>query len=317
MGRFKPFVVIIIVAGLLVSSVHGQNYRDQKKLIRLKPNNLMVLGQILTPSGETLSGATVSLFDPPAAKILETIPVDDLGEYMFILEKGKTFGLIVEKEGFFPYYTQFTVPAEPEEEWDNPIQLPLGLQNRYRLIYPPRSTGPSNPEVLEELLNSVSSFESLLVWIPGDPDSVFPLRVSRIKNSFSEAGIEPHRLYIGDTPGSPDQFIHLELINDHSLDVQEDHLNQDDISDTEDDPEGGSISPEKWTLQFVASKKKLQASGLKGITSYKVFEGKDGFYRYTYGIYNSREEANSGKAYLKEKGFDQSFAKKIEDLQKL
>jgi len=317
MGHSKPVIIIIVLLGLLSVSVQGQNYRDQKKLIRLKPNNLLVFGQILTPAGESITGATVSLFDPHGAKILETIPVDDHGEYLFTLEKGKFFGLIIEKEGFFPYYSQFSVPTDLEEEWENEIQLPDGLKNTFKLIYSPKSTGPTNPEVLEELITTLTNFSDLLVWIPDETDSVFPLRVSRIKNSFIETGIESHRLYTGGIPGSPDQFIRLVLFVDNSLAEVVGEDIQDDVSLEEDLPAHDPVSADKWTLQFIASKNELQTSGLKGISNYKVYHGKDGYYRYTYGIYSSKEEANSGKAYLKEKGFNQSFAKKIEELQKL
>jgi len=291
--------------------MQGQNYRDQKKLIRLKPNNLLVFGKVLIPSGESISSATVSLFDPSALKIIETIPVDDLGEYLFILEKEKTFGLIIEKEGFFPFYSQFTVPTNFDEEWENLVQLPDGLQNRYKLFYPSRSTTPANTEVLDELLSTLSGFNNLMVWIPDEEDSIFPLRLSRIKDSFLKAGIELHRLFVGSAPGNIDQFIHLQLISESPLDDQGGGISQ------EEKPSLHPLTTDKWTLQFVASKNMLQQSDLKGISDFKLFKGKDGYYRYTYGTYNSKEEADTGKAYLMGKGFNQTFAKKIEDLQKL
>ncbi len=312
MGHFnKTIIIIIILLGFLASVVQGQNYRDQKKLIRLKPNNLLVFGQILTPSDEPISGASISLFDPPGAKIIETIPVDDLGEFLFTLEKGKTFGLIIEKEGFFPYYSQFTVPTDLEEEWEKSIQLPDGLQNRYKLLFPFKSNDPANPEIINEIANTLSGFSKLEVWIPEEIDSLFPLRINRIKNILLEAGIESHRLYIGIPPGNADQVIHLQMISENTLD------DQNDTAGTEENTSEDPVTPDKWTLQFVASKNKLQSSSLKGIINYKVFHGKDGFYRYTYGIYNSKKESEAGKALLKSKGFSQPFAKKIEDLQKL
>ena len=312
MCLLKKFPLItILLLGFFVSSAAGQNYRDQKKLIRLKPNNIMVFGKISDPSGKPVLGATVSLFDPQGAKIIEIIPADDLGEYLFTLEKGKNFGLIIEKEGFFPYYSQFTVPQNPEQEWENNIQLPDGLRNRYTLVYPPGSNEPSNYEALEEVINAMTEFSGLLTWIPDSRDSIFALRTNRIKNKIIEAEIELSRLFVGTPPGSADQFIRLQLINSDSGEGATDEPALKAETNRE------MLSPDKWTLQFVASRTKLNDSELKGISDYHVFEGKDGYYRYTYGIYNSMEEANNGVAYLKGKGFSQSFAKKIDSLQKL
>lgn len=317
MGRcYKPIIIVSFLLSIFIISAQGQNYRDQKKLIRLKPNNLLVFGQILEASGETISGgATVTLFDPPGAKMVETIPVDDLGEYLFILEKGKTYGLIVEKEGCFPFYSQFVVPTDEEEEWEWPIQLPDQLQNRYELKYPPMATGPSNPETLDSLVTFLSQFSNIQVWIPELSDSIFPLRTSRIKSKFIDAGIESFRIHVGPTPGSADQFVILEFINDNTGVSIEGDPTDEDISeyDSPDDP----LPPGKWTLQFLASRRELQSSDLKGIKEFRMFEGKDGYYRYTYGVYDSKEKAQAGQSYLRSKGFSQSMVKKIEDLQKL
>ena len=60
----------------------------------------MVFGKINDYTGEKLSGANVSLFDPIILSTIETIPVDDRGEYLFTIEKGKKIGFLVEKKGY-------------------------------------------------------------------------------------------------------------------------------------------------------------------------------------------------------------------------
>ncbi len=307
----KPIIILLAFFCFMAVTVHGQNYRDQKKLIRLKPNNILVFGQILASSGEAINDATISLFDPPGAKILETIPVDDLGEYLFTLEMGKSFGLIIEKDGFFPYYTQFIVPTNLEEEWEYAIQLPKGLINRVELSYNYGSVIPSNQDILEELISTLSSFTDLSVWVPEEPDSIFQLRIAELRNIFLEAGVESYRLFTGESPTDPERFIQLS-INSEKKTEGNDSFETDEITDNTPD-----LSPNKWTLQFIASKKELPNSDLKGLDDFKLFRGKDGYFRYTYGVYNSKEEADAGKAFLKNKGFGQAFAKKIEDLQKL
>ncbi len=312
MGRSKKSIIFLLVLiGFMSITVHGQNYRDQKKLIRLKPNNILVFGQILDPSGEVINNASISLLDPQRAKILETIPVDDLGEYLFTLEKGKSFGLILEKEGLFPYYTQFIVPTNLEEEWEYTIQLPEGLINNIELSYNYDSDIPSNQKALEDLINTLSNFKDLSVWVPEEPDSIFQLRIAELRNTFLEAGIESYRLFTGESPSDPERLIKLRINSEKKPEGSE--LTETDkiISNKP------IISPNKWTLQFVASKKELPESDLKGLGDFKLFRGKDGYFRYTYGVYDSKEDAESGKAFLKKKGFGQAFAKKIEDLQKL
>lgn len=320
MGRSSKLIVILFfLVSALAGSVHGQNYRDQKKLIRLKPNNLLVFGQVNTHSGNPLTGASISLFDPSIAKVVETIPVDDLGEYLFTLEKGRTFGLIIEKEGLFPYYTKFTVPLDLVEEWEHPINLPDGLKNRYELYYSNRLGAPSNEDELEELLNALSKYQDLLIWIPEESDSDFPSRYNSIRDIFSEAGIETYRIIAGPPPDDMNQFISLRLINEY---LPADTLVNENIEERTDKNPDDSVSEplssaEEWTLQFIASKNKLSDSALKGLKDFKIFVGKDGYFRYTFGNYKSKEEADKGKVFLKSKGFNQAFAKKIEDLQKL
>ena len=312
----KYFFILLILFSVISVNIYGQNYRDQRKLIRLKPNKLMVFGQIQTPSEEVLTDANISLFDPSSSKIIETIPLDDLGEYFFTLEKGKTFGFIIEKEGLFPYYTQFLVPFDTDKEWDNSIKLPEGLVNTYTLQYEYGAESPSNIEELESLTNTLSAFNDLSMWVLENSDAIFQNRMDSLKSILYEAGIESYRLLIGPPPNDPDRYIRIRIISNDAP-VNND-LNEPEATEEMDDKEEEpAISPNKWTLQFIASKNKLSAKDLKGVEDYKLFKGNDGYFRYTYGVYDSKEDSNTGKSYLRNKGFNQAFAKKIFDLKKL
>lgn len=314
----RIFILLFLVAFISVN-IYGQNYRDQRKLIRLKPNSLLVFGQIETPAEESLTGATISLFNPSSAKIIETIPVDDLGEYLFTLEKGRTFGLIIEKDGLFPYYTQFIVPVDIEKEWEKSIKLPDGLINTYALNYEYGATNPSNTEELENLTSSLVRFNDLSVWVQEDSVAIFQNRIDNLKSIFSEAGIDSYRLLIGAPPTDPDRYIRLRIIGSAAPANNEIIESETEASEEEavEDEEKPAVSPDKWTLQFIASKNELTGKDLKSVEDYKLFKGKDGYYRYTYGIYDSKEDSQAGKSYLRNKGFNQAFAKKIADLQKL
>jgi len=47
------------------------------------------------------------------------------------------------------------------------------------------------------------------------------------------------------------------------------------------------------------------------------FRGKDGFYRYTYGSFQTKEEANRKLQLVKNKGFKKPFAKTVGSIKKL
>ena len=63
--------------------------------------------------------------------------------------------------------------------------------------------------------------------------------------------------------------------------------------------------------------RELSKGELKNLESTRMFKGKDGYYRYTYGVFNSRQEANQAIPILRNKGFSQAFPKLIGNLKKL
>ena len=79
----------------------------------------------------------------------------------------------------------------------------------------------------------------------------------------------------------------------------------------------GGYTDETWTIQITASKKSIDTKTFTGLKPVLEFKGKDGFYRYTYGTFNSRDEAAARISFVRQKGYKQAFAKTIGSIRKL
>ncbi|MEA1878300.1 MAG: SPOR domain-containing protein [Bacteroidota bacterium] len=307
--RFFLFTLLASICLMLPDSTQSQNYRDQMKLIRLKPNNVMVFGKINDYTGEKLSGANVSLFDPIILSTIETIPVDDQGEYLFTIEKGKKIGFLVEKKGYFPYYHELTISLVADNELEYNLHLPDGIRKTYSLIYTLEGNIPSNNSLLEELISLLINQTGLSIWMPVQENPLGKSRITFLDSLFLARGIEGYRLLSGSLPGDTDQVVELNFMTDPEAKEADASVFEGNSTVSGKD--------DKWTLQFSASRSELSARDLKNLKDTRMFKGKDGYYRYTYGVFNSRQEANQAISFLRDKGFSQAFPKLIGNLKKL
>ncbi|MCD6347205.1 MAG: SPOR domain-containing protein [Bacteroidales bacterium] len=269
----------------------------------------MIYGKILDYTGQKLSSATISIFNPKTFNIEETIPVDDLGEYLFTVEKGSYIGFLVEKDSYFPYYLELKIPLDAENELEKDLYLPDGIRKDYSLVYAPQAEMPSNTDLLEELISLLISQSGLSLWIPSQENPLGKSRLNFIDSLFQARGIEKYRLVSGSLPRNSDQIVQLNFLTDQDVSEPEQGIFENLATDQGED--------NLWTLQFSASRNKLTARNLKGLKNTRMFKGKDGYYRYVYGTYSSRQEANQAISYLQSKGFSQAFPKKIGKLKKL
>jgi len=310
--RIKRLILFTLLAStclILPNSIHSQNYRDQMKLIRLKPNNVMVFGKINDYTEEKLSGASISLFDPAILSTIETIPIDDMSEYLFTIEKGKKIGFLVEKEGYFPYYHELTIPTDIEDEYEYNLHLPDGIRKTYSLIYTLEGKIPSNSNLIEELISLLINQNGLSIWIPVQENPLGKARITFLDSLFLSRGIESYRLISGSLPIENDQIVELNFMTDDTAEEADASVFEGKSKVTNKD--------DKWTLQFSASRNELSLKDLKNLKNTQMFKGKDGYYRYSYGVFNSRQEANRAISFLRDKGFSQAFPKLIGNLKKL
>ena len=302
-------VIVFLLIAAVSTGIMAQNYRDQKGLIRLKPNNIMVFGKIQDYTGSKLKSANISIINPQSSRVLETIPIDDLGEYLFTVEKGSVLGLLIEKESYFPYYHEIRIPYDSDREMEYNLHLPDGIRKVYSVVYAPQASMPSNTSLLEELISLLISQSGLSIWIPGQENEIGHSRLVFLDSLLQARGIEQYRLITGSLPGRADQVIQLNFLYDRdAIEPQATIFGNLIIGGDEDN---------HWTLQFAASRNKLAERNLKGLQNTRLFEGKDGYYRYTFGNFATRQEANEAISYLQSKGFSQAFPKKIGILKNL
>ena len=303
------FFIVIMLLSWLSPELYAQNYRDQRRLIRLRPGKVMLFGKVQDYTGQKLSAATISIYNPRNFAIIENIPLDDLGEYLFTVEKGSHLGLLVEKESYFPYYQEIDIPVDAQKEVENNLYLPDGIRKEFSLVYSPDAKMPANTDLLEELISLLISQTGLSLWIPSQENQSGKSRLDFLDSLFQSRGIEKYRLISGSVPGNTDQIVQLNFITDKDAQEPPAHVFADLTKAKDEDM--------RWTLQFSASRQKLSGRKLKGLKNTRVFVGSDGYYRYTYGSFATRKEANQAISYLQSKGFSQAFPKKIGQLKKL
>ncbi len=304
----KNLSLLISLLFVMSGNLSSQNYRDQILLIRLQPNFSLVYGSVYDYSGDKLSRANISIFDPATFTITETIPIDDAGDYLFTIKRGRTLGFLIEKEGYFPFYQEFTIEADANDHIEMPLHLPDGIRKDYTIIYSPEGHIPSNVEIVEEMISLLLNQPELSLWMPDQENPLGKSRIAFLDSLIQSRGIEPYRLISGSIPGNRDQIVELNFETDPDAE---------EIKSWNTTPGPSSAEDFKWTLQFSASKSKLSERDLKGLKNVSVFQGKDGFFRYTYGKYATRQEANRDIQTLKDKGFNQAFPKLIGNLKKL
>jgi len=300
------FLLLITLAAAI--SGFSQDYKSQISLIRPRPENCVVYGPINISEKEFLTEATVSLIDPSTLEVKEKIPVDRNGWYLFTsILKGHKYALLIEKEGLFPYYTEFTIPDDPAlSQQEKPIMLPPDLTSTWSLVYQPHDTVllPKSQELRDRLTEVLRKNPELKAVIEPMGDSLDPMRVNLLTSRLVNRGIRLSQIKSGTPADSLSAMIRIELR-------------------TGSDESGVAIfgsqplTDDRWTIQFSASRSPIAKKSFKGLDPVHEFKGRDGFYRYTYGNFASKEEASDQVKVVKKKGFSQAFAKTVGSIKKL
>ncbi len=301
-----------LLTGLLlimtVIPVRTQDYRSQISLIRPKPENCMIYGPISVDKGILFTEATVSLIDRSTLETVEKLQTDRNAWYLFsTVRKGHKYALLVEKEGFFPYYHEFMIPVDLEEsQLEKPVLLPADLQSVYSLYYVPSDTapGPQSRIQIERLAALLKKNQDLTAILDPMGDSLDPIRVNQLTSLFVTRGIRLSQIKSGAGSGAQEESIRIELKTG---------TDESGITFSGELP----LTDDSWTIQFSASRNKLNKKSFKGLDPVHEFKGKDGFYRYTYGTFLTKEEAAQKVQVVKKKGFNQAFAKPIGAIKKL
>ncbi|MDD3810678.1 MAG: hypothetical protein PHV14_00165, partial [Bacteroidales bacterium] len=77
--RVKSILLMIMLVLCSLPQADAQDYQEQMKLIRPRPENVLIFGIISLPDNSVVAGATVNLIDPFSFQIVETIPSDQKG----------------------------------------------------------------------------------------------------------------------------------------------------------------------------------------------------------------------------------------------
>ncbi len=306
----KPAIsILLFILGLILTPlVSAQDFREEFKLIRPKPGHTRLMGKISMPAEESRRQTEVSLFDPQLLRIEESILADDFSYYLFTVKTGKTYGLIIETEGFFPYYSLVIVPDQPADDVVNHhINLGDHLRNRYHLYFTPLDTilGTHSGNALQQIIRLLTNQLDMLVWFNPQGDSLDPVRINQLSSEMVMNGIDASRIMAGPRPEQNGKLIELILKTGvDSAYIPEIRLQHE-------------LGSDSWTIQFMASRKEVEESAFKGLDPVFVFRGKDGYFRYTYGDYKTSNAAESALRQVRAKGFRQSFVKKASELSKL
>ncbi|MFA5814683.1 MAG: glycosyltransferase [Bacteroidales bacterium] len=304
----RHILLIALLLSTLVPHTESQDFKDQINMIRPKPDNCQVYGVLSLQNKELLPDTRISLIDPKSHEISESIMTDRNAWYLFSVKKGFPYGLIIEKDGYFPYYAEYTIPFDhPENRMERNIALPDDLKNDFSLYYPAADTvlGEKSQGLLVQLTALLKKHPGLSAWFDPQGDSLDFARINLLTSAFMRNGVEIAQLRTGSRPDPAETFIRIEI----NTGPENAALLQ---------PSSGAQPPDElWTIQFSASKTSLSKKSFKGLDPVHEFKGKDGFYRYTYGTFKTREEANRKLLLVKKKGFNKAFTKTVGSIKKL
>lgn len=304
----KHILLIILLLSALFPFAESQDFKDQINMIRPKPDYCMIYGVIALQNKALLPDIRISLIDPKSHETSESIRTDRNAWYLFSVKKGFPHGLIIEKDGYFPYYAEFTIPFDQaENRMERNIILPDDLKNDFSLYYPAADIvlGEKSQGLLVQLTTLLKKHPGLSAWFDPQGDSLDFARINLLSSAFIRNGVELSQLRTGSRPDSTETFIRIEINTgpENAVLLQ---------------PSSGDQPPDElWTIQFSASKTPLSKKSFKGLDPVHEFKGKDGFYRYTYGTFKTRGEANQKLLLVTKKGFIKPFSKTVLSIKKL
>jgi GT2 family glycosyltransferase len=304
----KLFLFLLVFFAHAGTYSQGQDFKDQINMIRPKPDNCLIYGILSHQNNELLPAVRVSLIDPKSHEIPDSILTDRNGWYLFSVKKGFPYALIIEKDGYFPYYLEYTIPIDfPETKMERNIVLPDNLKNDFSLFYPASDTtlGEQSRLLVNQLTDLLKKQPLLSVWFDPQGDSLDSARIELLISGFIRGEIKNSRLLKGDRPDRSIAFIRIEINTGPENVVL--------LQQSADDQPGDEV----WTIQFLASKTPLNKKAFKGLNPVNEYKGKDGFYRYAYGTFKTRDEASRKLQVVKKKGFDKPFAKTAGAIKKL
>ncbi|MFO7616950.1 MAG: hypothetical protein R6V75_06835, partial [Bacteroidales bacterium] len=245
MKRKRTILLLIFLPLLWGTQTAAQDYQEQMRLIRPRPENVLVYGVISLPDKAIVTGATVSLIDPFSHLVVENISSDQKGWYLFSVKKGRPHALLIEVPGLFPYYSEFTVPVDFEEpSVERPVNLPATLTRIYTLVFNPvnNEPEPKSQSLLQELGAFLVSDPELMVRIipeEADPDS---RRAGHITEKLISMGIRPSRILSSPTARQMDTTVEIRI-----------STNPGDLTLVSLGARG-EPSEDSWTIQFTASR---------------------------------------------------------------
>ncbi len=298
----------LLLTLMLFSGASAQDYQEQMKLIRPRPENCLVYGPVNHSENIAATDAQISLINPLSHLIIETIPADRNGWYLFSVKKGTVHGLLIETPGFFPYYSEFLIPIDHEEPaFNRPVFLPNNLRNRYTICFVPQDTllEDDSNTLVNQLGDLLGTDPSLVLWFNPQGDDLDPVRINQLTGRLVNRGISVSRVRSGVNPPPVDTMIEVRIITDR-------HDMESLVNMKPEEPSEGS-----WTIQFAASKSSVSLKKFKGLEPVFEFKGKDGFYRYTFGNFPNKDAATAKLPFVKGKGYSQAFVKTVSSIKKL
>ncbi|MFC2086737.1 hypothetical protein ACFLSA_01035 [Bacteroidota bacterium] len=78
----------------------------------------------------------------------------------------------------------------------------------------------------------------------------------------------------------------------------------------------GKVIPTGYTIQLMALLVPVPLKYFIGLENIKVYNGNDGYYRYVYGLFNTYKEAKAETEKLYERGYKDTYIRKLSELQK-
>jgi len=282
----------------------------------------------LSESQTIVDDALLTIIEGKTRNFLGTIEVEPAtGGYSIPLKKNLDYQIIVETDEYFTYLMNVNIASGEGKETEKDIIIPDSYKKYFKLEFEELSFNEKQDSVVTFISGLLSGNQEMKIKLIFKEDSISGLLADSVIRVFDDFGIISNRLITErEFPGGKDDhMLSLEIkhqiipVNEPvniTMENEEDIVEQQELDTIDEkkiveeeiiDEEGDPV----YTIQLSAAKKPVKPGFYQSLDNIKVYHGKDGYYRYTYGKFVSLKFAELKLEELKKKGYTNAYVKEI------
>lgn len=325
MAKYFVFTVLFFC---IVYSGFSQNENIQQKYLRVNPNVCLLTGKVLSENNNIVKDAILTIIEGKSKNFLGSFEVEPTnGGYSISLTKNIDYQIIIETNGYFTYLMNVNIASSEGKETEKNIIIPDSYKKYFKLDFEKISFNEKHDSIVNFISDILSVNEEMKLKLIFQDDSISGLLADSMIKAFDGFGINSNRLINdGENPEEKDDHMlsleirhqiipvyepekkivkeEKEIVSKEKIEeISEKNIVGEEITDMEGDP--------VYTIQLSATKKPLKPGFFESLDNVKVYHGKDGYYRYTYGKFVTLKFAEFKLEEVKKRGYKNAYIKKI------